>query len=71
MIVALTASIAQLKAKQAAALSEDIAKATRLPGRPTRRKLTEAQRAKVKSLIEDEGEARAAATAWVLAMEAK
>lgn len=34
-------------------------------------KLTAEQKAKVKSLMDDEGESRAAAVAWVLAMEPK
>jgi len=37
----------------------------------TARRLTAAQRSLVRSLMTDEGETRAAATAWVLAMEVR
>lgn len=37
--------------------------------KPSRPRLTREQSARVRSLIEDEGETRAAAVAWVLAFE--
>jgi hypothetical protein len=70
--VSLTEQMAATEASLAQAKADGVPQADALRGLRTARggqKLTARQRARVRELMEDEGESRASAVAWVLNME--